>query len=103
MQKHRTVDLIGTKKNYSLSTFSGNSFLKLPMSTCFNVIVCPLGAVWAYYIKVPYLLVWHRKWLCMQLNKVMLCFPFVGSRQSLKVHEVKCVPRRPRYYVPCSI
>ena len=65
-----------------------------------HVIVCLLGVVWAYYIKVPYLLVRHRKWLYAQLNKVMLCFPFGSSRQSLKVREVKCVPRDPAITCP---
>ena len=65
------------------------------------VIVCLLGAVWAYYIKVLYLLVRHHKRLYMQLNKVMLCFSFGGSRQSLKVREVKCIPRDPT--IPCPV
>ena len=64
------------------------------------VIVCPLGAVWAYYIKVPYLLVRHRKRLYTRLNKVMLCFSFGSSRQTLKVREVKCVPRDPAITCP---
>ena len=65
-----------------------------------QVIVCPLGAVWAYYIKVPYLLVWHRKRLSTRLNKVTLWFCLGGSHQSLKVHEVKCVPRDPALTCP---
>ena len=65
-----------------------------------TVIVCPLGAVWAYYIKVPYLLVRHHKWLYTLLNKVMLCFSFGSSRQSLKVHEVKCVTGDPAIRCP---
>ena len=59
------------------------------------VIVCPLGAVCAYYIKGPCLLVRHRKRLFTWLNKVTHCFSFGGSRQSLKVLEVKCIPGDP--------
>ena len=70
-----------------------NVLFNLPVSSC--VIVCPLGAVWAYHIKVPYLLVWHRKRLFTRLNKVTLCFSFGHSHQSLKVREVKCIPRDP--------
>ena len=66
----------------------------------YSVIVCPLGAVWAYYIQVPYLLVRHCKRLYTRLNKVTLCFSFGGSRQSLKVHEVKCIPRDPAITCP---
>ena len=65
-----------------------------------SVIVCPLGAVWAYYIKVPYLLVRHHKRLYTRLNKVTLCFSFGGSRQSLKVCEVKCIPGDPAITCP---
>ena len=64
------------------------------------VIVCPLGAVWAYYIKVPYLLVWHCERLYTRLNKVTLCFSFGGSRQNLKVREVKCIPGDPTIMCP---
>ena len=60
-----------------------------------HVIVCPSGAVWAYYIKVPYFLVRHCKWLLSRLNKITLGFSFGGSRQSLKVHKVKCIPGDP--------
>ena len=80
--------------------------LSFPLQPCeesegdLHVIVCPLVAVWAYYIKVPYLLVWHRKWLCMRLNKVMLCFSFGSSRQSLKVREVKYIPGDPAITCP---
>ena len=42
----------------------------------------------------------HRKRLYTRLNKVMLCFPFGGSRQSLKVCEVKCVPGGPTITCP---
>ena len=86
-----------------LSTTARNRSSKLShflsLSLCI-VIVCPLGAVWAYYIKVPYLLVRHRKRLCTRLNKVTLCFSFGGSRQSLKVREVKCVPGDPAITCP---
>ena len=41
----------------------------------------PLGAAWAYYIKV---LVIASKWLCTRLNKVTLCFCVGSSRQSLR-------------------
>ena len=51
-------------------------------------------------LKFPYLLVWHRKWPYMCLNKVMLCFCFGGSHQSLKVREVKCVPGDPTITCP---
>ena len=67
-----------------------------------RVIVCPLGAVWAYYIKVPYLLVRHHKQLCMQLNKVTLLF-FWRLPSKLKGARGEVRSRRPRYYVPCSI
>ena len=46
------------------------------------------------------MLVWHRKQLCTWLNKVMLCFCFGGSHQSLKVHEVKCIPGDPAITCP---
>ena len=36
----------------------------------------------------------------MHLNKVTLCFCFGGSRQSLKVREVKCVPGDPAIMCP---
>ena len=65
-----------------------------------NVIVCLSGAVLAYYIKIPYFLVWHRKWLFTWLNKVTLCFCSGGSRQSLKVREVRCVPGDPAIMCP---
>ena len=65
-----------------------------------HVIVCPLGAVWAYYIKVPYLLVRHHKRLSTRVNKVTLCFSFGSSRQSLKVNEVKCIPGDPALTCP---
>ena len=65
-----------------------------------SVIVCPLGAVWAYYIKVPYLQVRHHKWLFMRLNKLMPRSSFGGSCQSLKVREVKCVPGDPAITCP---
>ena len=71
-----------------------------PFVDSFTVIVCPLGAVWAYYIKVLYLLVRHRKRLSTWLNKVMLCFSFGGSHQILKVREVKCVPGDPAITCP---
>ena len=48
-------------------------------------------------VKCSYLLVRH----C--VSKIMLLFCLGSSCQSLKVREVKCVPRRPHYYVPCSI
>ena len=51
-------------------------------------------------LKFPYLLVRHRKWLCTCLNKVTLCFCFGSSHQSLKVREVKCVPRDPAITCP---
>ena len=51
-------------------------------------------------LKFPYLLVWHRKGLCMHLNKVMLCFCFGSSHQSLMVCEVKCIPRDPAITCP---
>ena len=34
---------------------------------------------------------------------ITLLFCLGSSRQSLKVHCVKCIPQRPCYYVPCSI
>ena len=37
------------------------------------------------------------------LSKIMLLFCLGGSRQSLKVFVVKCIPRRPCYYMPCPI
>ena len=51
-------------------------------------------------VKFPYLLVWHRKLLYTRLNKVMLCFCFGSSHQSLKVCEVKCVPGDPAITCP---
>ena len=51
-------------------------------------------------LKFSYLLVRHRKWLCTWLNKVMLCFCFGGSHQSLKVCEVKCIPGDPAIMCP---
>ena len=45
-------------------------------------------------IKCSYCLVWHR------IYKLMLLFCLGGSRQSLKVHEVKCVPRDPATTCP---
>ena len=51
-------------------------------------------------LKFSYLLVWHRKQLCTWLNKVMLCFCVGSSRQSLKVHEVTCIPRDPAIMCP---
>ena len=51
-------------------------------------------------LKFPYLLVWHRKRLCTRLNKVVLCFCFGSSHQSLKVREVKCVPGDPTIMCP---
>ena len=54
-------------------------------------------------LKFSYSLVWHCKWQYLRLNKLTLFFCLGGSRPSLKVCEVKCVPQRPRSYVPCSI
>ena len=51
-------------------------------------------------VKFPYLLVQHCKWLYTHLTKVTLCFHFGGSHQSLKVREVKCVPRDPAIMCP---
>ena len=51
-------------------------------------------------LKFSYLLVRHRKWLCMWLNNVTLCFCLGGSHQSLKVREVKCVPGNPAITCP---
>ena len=51
-------------------------------------------------LKFPYLLVRHRKRLCTHLIKVMLCFCFGGSHQSLKVCEVKCIPGDPAITCP---
>ena len=51
-------------------------------------------------LKFLYLLVWHCKWLCTWLNKVTLCFCVGGSRQSLKVCEVKCIPGDPAITCP---
>ena len=51
-------------------------------------------------LKFPYLLMQHRKWLYMRLNKVMLCFCFGGSHQGLKVREVKCVRGDPATMCP---
>ena len=51
-------------------------------------------------VKFPYLLVRHRKWLYMRLNKVTLCFHFGSSHQCLKVREVKCVPGDPTITCP---
>ena len=65
-----------------------------------HVIVCPLVRLGLTILKFSYLLVRHRKWLCTRLNKVMLCFCFGGSRQSLKVHEVKCIPGDPAITCP---
>ena len=42
----------------------------------------------------------HRKRIYTWLNKVTLCFSFGGSRQSLKVREVKCVPGDPAITCP---
>ena len=60
----------------------------------------PLGAAWAYFIKVLVLASRHRKQLCTWLNKVTLCFCVGGSCQSLKVREVKCVPGDPAITCP---
>ena len=65
-----------------------------------HVIVCPLVRLGLTILKFSYLLVRHRKRLCTWLNKVTLCFCFGGSCQSLKVHEVKCVPRDPTITCP---
>ena len=51
-------------------------------------------------LKFLYLLVRHRKWLYSRFNKVSPCFWFGGSRQSLKVREVKCVPGDPAIMCP---
>ena len=51
-------------------------------------------------LKFSYLLVRHCKQLCTWLNKVMLCFCVGGSHQSLKVCEVKCIPRDPAITCP---
>ena len=51
-------------------------------------------------LKFSYLLVRHHKRLCTWLNKVTLCFCFGGSRQSLKVREVKCIPADPAIMCP---
>ena len=51
-------------------------------------------------LKFSYLLVRHRKRLYTWLNKVTLFFCFGGSRQSLKVREVKCVPVDPPIMCP---
>ena len=51
-------------------------------------------------LKFPYLLVRHCKQLCTCLNKVTLCFCFGSSHQSLKVREVKCIPRDPAITCP---
>ena len=64
------------------------------------VIVCPLVRLGLTILKFSYLLVRHRKWLYTRLNKVTLCFCFGGSRQSLKVREVKCIPGDPAITCP---
>ena len=51
-------------------------------------------------LKFSYLLVRHRKRRYSRFNKVTPCFWFGGSRQSLKVCEVKCVPRDPAITCP---
>ena len=51
-------------------------------------------------LKFSYLLVWHRKRLYSWFNRVTPCFWFGGSRQSLKVREVKCVPGDPAIMCP---
>ena len=51
-------------------------------------------------LKFPYLLVQHRKQLCTRSNKVTLCFCFGSSHQSLKVREVKCIPKDPAITCP---
>ena len=65
-----------------------------------HVIVCPLVWLGLTILKFSYLLVRHHKRLCMRLNKVMLCFCVGSSRQSLKVHDLKCVPRDPAITCP---
>ena len=65
-----------------------------------HVIVCPLVRVGLTILKFSYLLVRHRKWLCSRFNKVTPCFWFGSSHQSLKVLEVKCVPRDPAIMCP---
>ena len=65
-----------------------------------HVIVCPLMWLGLTILKFSYLLVRHRKWLCTRLNKVTLCFCVGGSRPSLKVREVKCVPGDPAVTCP---
>ena len=51
-------------------------------------------------LKFSYLLVQHRKWLYLRFNKVTPCFWFGSSCQSLKVCEVKCIPRDPAITCP---
>ena len=60
----------------------------------------PLVRLGLTILKFSYLLVRHRKWLYTRLNKVTLCFCFGSSRQSLKVREVKCIPRDPAITYP---
>ena len=45
-------------------------------------------------VKCSYFLVWHR------VSKIMLLFCLGGSRQSLKVREVKCIPGDPASTCP---
>ena len=89
---------LSVSQTRTFDTFCEIGFCQILSS--YSVIVCPLGAVWAYYIKVPYLLVWYHKRLCLRLNKVTLCFSFGGSRQSLKVRQVKCFPGDPAITCP---
>ena len=65
-----------------------------------HVIVCPLVRLGLTIFKFSYLLVRYCKWLYTRLNKVTLCFCFGGSRQSLKVREVKCIPGEPAIMCP---
>ena len=51
-------------------------------------------------LKFSYSLVRHRKGPYLRFNKVTPCFWFGGSHQSLKVHEVKCIPRDPAIMCP---
>ena len=51
-------------------------------------------------LKFSYLLVRHHKWQYSRFNKVTPCFWFGSSCQSLKVREVKCIPRDPTITCP---
>ena len=56
----------------------------------------PLGAAWAYYIRFKAFLLLSAAFVC--INNAPLCLG--GSRQILKVREVKCVPGDPATTYP---